>query len=257
MIIEELNQIVPEEGVLKLSEVDKTLEELYLNIKEKEKRIYSNDELRLLPFVSADNPHKEEWDFKVKSFMRFNKYLKTKEEPLSILDLGCGNGWFAAHLSKDLNHLFYCVDISFKELKQAAKVFMSDKIKFIYADLFKVKFPRSSFDIIVLNSSIQYFDDINTLMRELKYLLTTNGEIHIIDSPFYKNEKIITAKNQTALYYKSLGFPQMKDFYFHHTLNSIKYLNYELLYNPLALKNKILSTVFSKDSSFPWIKILK
>lgn len=255
MILEELKQIAPVNGVLKISEVDELYETTIFKIKILENRIYSDDEMKLLPFASKLNTHKEEWDLKAKSFLRFKKYLAQKKSGLNILDLGCGTGWFASKILKEQNHNFYCVDINFTDLKQGAKVYSSDNIKFIHADIFAVKFPRSSFDIILLNSSIQYFPDLSVLMRELFYLLTPYGEIHIIDSPFYEDDEVNIAKKQTYRYYDMIGFPQMKEKHFHHTYKNLKSFNFTFLYDPRTLTNKIISLAFSNDAPNPWIML--
>jgi len=255
MIIEELKQITPANGVLTISDVDETLEKLYLQIRKLEKRNYSDEEVKLLPFASELNSHREEWGLKAKSFLTFKKYLSQKRSRLNILDLGCGNGWFAAKILSEQKHNFYCVDINLNELEQGARIFSSENLKFIYADLFKIKFPRSSFDLVIMNSSIQYFSDLRILMRELFYLLNPYGEIHILDSAFYEEEEIEIIKLKTFKYYEFMGFPQLKNKIFFHTLNNLKDLNYRFLYNPRTIKNKLLNTMFGKDSPYPWIVI--
>lgn len=255
MIIEEFLDIAPVNGVLTISDVDESFEKTYLQIRKKEKRIYRDEELRLLPFASRLNPHKEEWNQRAKSFLRFKKYLSKKKSGLNILDLGCGTCWFASQILRESDHNFYCVDVNLTELRRGAKLFSSEKIKFIYADIFQVKFPRSSFDMIILNSSIQYFPDVRILMRELFYLLNSYGEIHIIDTPFYEDDEVEFARNKTLQYYDSIGFPKMKEKYFHHTFRSIKDFNHYYLYDPRGLTNKIQSIAFGKDSPFPWIMI--
>lgn len=251
-----LSKFNSEEGVYILSPIINTFEYVYLKVREKENRVYSDAELILLPFASSSNPHKSEWDLRSKSFQRFKEYLKTKKSDLNILDLGCGNGWFCGQLSKSLNHNFYCADVNINELKQAAKVFNSGKIKFIYADIFEGKFPDKVFDYILINAAIQYFPDISKLLNKLLTLLKVNGEIHIIDSPIYSVDEAIKAKERTKNYYSSLGFPEMSDKYHHHTWEDIRQFNYKILYNPLTLTNKI-KKIFVKDSPFPWIKITR
>lgn len=255
MIIEELKHITPVDGVLTISEIDESFEKMLFQIKKIEKRIYTDEEVKLLPFASKLNPHKDEWDIRVKSFLRFKKYLSRKNSGLNILVLGCGTGWFASQILRELNHNFFCVDINLEELKQGARIFSTENLKFIYADLFAVQFPRSSFDMIIMNSSIQYFSDLNILMRELFYLLNPYGEIHIIDSPFYNDYEVQFELKKTKKYYELLGFPQMTEKYFHHTLKELKNLNYNFLYNPNTISNKLLSAAFGKDSPNPWIVI--
>jgi SAM-dependent methyltransferase len=165
-----LDPIIISDGVFVLSPVISKFEDIYLKVREKENRIYSDNELRLLPFASISNPHNNEWDLRAKSFQRFKEYLKTKKQNLNILDLGCGNGWFCGQLSKSLNHNFYCVDVNLTELKQGRKVFNSERINFIYADIFSSEIPTSSFDIITVNAAVQYFPDLSKLLRTFHLL---------------------------------------------------------------------------------------
>lgn len=255
MNLSEIAQLPKSEGVYIFENEKNPFEELYLKLRRKEKRLYSDEEVKLLPFASSLNPHKKEWDYRAKSFIRFKDYLKQFNEQLNILDLGCGNGWFSGELSKTFNHNFYCLDINFYELRQAARLFSGENIKYIYGDLFKMEIAKNSFDLIVLNSSVQYFESLNSLVKELIYTLKLEGEIHIIDSPFYEEEDLQSAKERTTSYYNSLGFPEMSAFYFHHTYKSLNDFNYQILYDPRSLKNRLLSLAFKSDSPFPWIKI--
>src|SRR5574338_1504946 len=101
MILEEFRELKANNGVSKLTDGDESFEQLNLEVQKKEKRIYSDDELKLLPYASRINPHKSEWDLRAKSFLRFKNYLSQKKSKLNILDIGCGNGWFVGQLSKE------------------------------------------------------------------------------------------------------------------------------------------------------------
>lgn len=257
MNLSEIIQLPVSSGVYLFEKEKNQFEAKYLALRRKEKRLYSDDEVKLLPFASSLNPHKKEWEYRSQSFIRFKEYLKSFNRELEILDLGCGNGWFAGELSKEFSHNFYCVDINLYELKQGARVFKKDKIKFIYGSILQMKLGKNSFDLIVLNSSAQYFSDFNSLIQELLYVLKPDGEIHIIDSPFYEDDKLLNAKQRTEAYYKAIGLPEMKDYYFHHSYKDLMNFNIDFLYNPQKLKNKILSIAFKNDSPFPWIRIKK
>lgn len=249
-----LDPISLQDGVYVLSEIRQDFETIYLKVREKEKRIYADEELLNLPFASNSNPHKEEWKLRAKSFKRFTKYLQTKNNSLNILDLGCGNGWFSGQLSKSYNHYYYCVDLNLKELKQGRKNFKAEKLKFIYADIFSTEFPDAFFDIIFVNAAVQYFPNFKQLINRLLLLLSENGEIHLIDSPIYSEDGAKKAKQRTMDYYSSLGFPEMSGNYHHHSWNELKDFNYKILYNPSTIKNK-LKKFFTDDSPFPWIRI--
>lgn len=257
MIIEEFRDLKTVNGVVRISEVDETFEKLYLQVRKKENRIYSDDEIKLLPYASKINPHKNEWALRSKSFLRFKEYLSHKKSKLNILDLGCGNGWLTGQLVKEFEHNYFCVDVNLTELEQAAKVFDSDNLKFIYADIFATTFPANTFDIVIINSALQYFQNISALMKELFFISKTYGEIHIIDTPFYDNNELMQAKNRTLKYYTSLGFPEMAGKYFHHTLEDFRYLRYSYLYNPDSLKNKLSKFIFDQDSPFPWLLVTR
>jgi ubiquinone/menaquinone biosynthesis C-methylase UbiE len=257
MILEEFNHLKTEYGVIKISEVDDVFENLYLKVRKKEKRIYSDDEIKLLPYASELNPHKDEWALRTKSYLRFREYLSHKTSKLNILDLGCGNGWFTGQLSKDFNHNYFGVDINLNELEQAARVFNNDNTRFIYADIFSTSLPANTFDVVIINSALQYFQNISVLMKELFYISKPYADIHIIDTPFYKQQELMHAKARTLRHYQSLGFTEMAKNYYHHSIDEIKYLRHSYLYNPNSVKNKLTNLFFEKDSPFPWILVTR
>lgn len=99
--------------------------------------------------------------------MRFKEYLSQKKTKLNILDLGCGNGWLAGQLVKEFEHNYFCVDVNLSELEQGARVFENKNISFIYSDIFKTSLAANTFDLVIINSALQYFQDVSALMKEL------------------------------------------------------------------------------------------
>ena len=63
-------------GIYFLSEIDNAFESIYIAVRENEKRVYSDKEVRLLPNTSSSNPHKEEWKMRKRSLQRFTNYIK-------------------------------------------------------------------------------------------------------------------------------------------------------------------------------------
>ena len=53
-------------------------EELYFKVREKEKRIYSDEAVKLLPLVDVNHPHSKEWMIRKSSFEKLSDYLKKK-----------------------------------------------------------------------------------------------------------------------------------------------------------------------------------
>ena len=140
-----LNSSANREGVYILSEIDNEFESIYLKVRDKEKRIYSDKELINLPFASETNPHKKEWNLRAKSFHRFRKYLESKEQKLNVLDLGCGNGWFCGQLSNSINHNFYCVDVNLTELTQGRRAFNSESDKIYLRRYIYIRYSQGFF----------------------------------------------------------------------------------------------------------------
>ncbi|MCW8823526.1 MAG: class I SAM-dependent methyltransferase [Ignavibacteriaceae bacterium] len=253
----DLSKYPTDEGVILISPVKNDFENLYIELRKKEQRVYSDEEVMKLPFAGISNSHKKEWDLRAKSFLRFEKYLGMKKENLNILDLGCGNCWFCGQISKIFNNNYYCIDVNLTELKQGKRIFDSNKLKFLYADIFTAEFPLSSFDLIIINSAIHYFPDFKKIIDRLLGLLNENGEIHIIDSPFYDESESANAKQRTKDYFNSIGFPQMADNYFHHTWKELSTFRYKILYDSSSLKNRLLKLLLIKNSPFPWICLTK
>lgn len=238
-------------GELKLlSDIKNDFSDAYIKARKLEKRVYGDGLVRLLPDIPAYHEQFEEWQLRKKAADRFIDYIKNKSVT-RILDIGCGNGWFTNQIAKNNYADVFGVDVNLPELEQAQRVFNRHNLFFGYADIFE-NFATKGFDVIVLNSSIHYFPDTDVVITRLKELLNKYGEIHVIDSPIYANDKKAEeAKQRTIQYYHELGCPEMADNYFHPTINSFN--GFEVLYNPStkAILNKLTR---KKDSPFKWLK---
>lgn len=228
---------------------------LYLHVREKEGRLYSDDLLARLPAVPNGHPLAGEWRARSASASRLTRYLSRRPEPLLLLDLGCGNGWLSNLLARPGRRVIG-MDQNRTELRQAARVFSSNiNLCFLEADIFSAPFSIGIFDIIVLASVVQYFPDLPALLSLLLNYLKPHGEIHILDSPLYADAEADAAIARTRAYYASLGFPQMADFYFHHRRSELQPFSPKTHYSPAALSLKRLIGKF--DSPFPWVVIHK
>ncbi|RLD59215.1 MAG: hypothetical protein DRJ05_06755, partial [Bacteroidetes bacterium] len=197
----------------------------------------------------------DEWEMRNRSAKRVMEYFQKKQNA-AILDLGCGNGWFSAMLANSCNCDVVGVDLNFTELKQAARVFEKSNLNFVYADVFDWPKINGLFDFVTINAAIQYFPDFGKLMERLFFLLKDGGEVHIIDSPFYKKEDVEAAKERSQKYYSEMGFGEMADNYFHHPFEVLEGFDFDILYKPgeITIFNRIFKR---KDIPFPWIRIKK
>lgn len=226
-------------------------EQLYLKLREKEGRLYGVEEVKQLPEVKNTDGHCKEWDVRRVSLHNFLDALDDRSEISTVLEIGCGNGWFSAAIAQEYpGKLVYGCDLNMHELSLADEAFPMANLNFIYADIFE-EWPAdlSHFDLVILPSSVQYFSSINKLIKQL---WTMTDEIQILDSPFYHEEDIEEAINRSRQYYHKLGFPQMANTYFHHSYEELAKHNPEYLYRPpTGWRRK-----FAK-SPFPWIRLTK
>jgi ubiquinone/menaquinone biosynthesis C-methylase UbiE len=255
------NNIKQDEGVYLLANSGSLneFEKDYLNVREKEGRIFPDKVVRALPFLPISHPLKNEWLHRAVTQQRFNRYLLKRKNVESILDLGCGNGWFTANLNLVLPEAnILGLDVNITELRQARSVFTSSQLSFAHGDIFADNFVLHSFDMIILNASIQYFPDLKLLVNRLLELLKVGGEIHILDSRFYKTEQQkLAAKKRSEDYFSGIQEMQMAQYYYHHTFSALQDYTFVMLYKPTSFQRMLSHLTGRKISLFPWIRISK
>lgn len=228
--------------------------DLYLRLRAKEGRVYSDEWLACLPFVPRAHPQWAEWQARSQTAARLGHYLARRPAPLRVLDLGCGNGWLANQLAHGPGCRVWGVDRNPVELQQAARLF-GPQIIFLEADIFSAPFGAGEFDVVVVASAIQYFLNLPKLLGQLKTLLRATGEIHIVDSPWYQPHQLAGAQARTRAYYTALGFPAMADHYYHHSLRALTEFSPTYLYRPDTWAARLRRHLGRIDSPFPWIVI--
>jgi 2-polyprenyl-3-methyl-5-hydroxy-6-metoxy-1,4-benzoquinol methylase len=214
-------------SVQHLTSFDPAREALYLAVREKEGRVWSDDQARRLPHPPPGSVFEKEWRLRRDTYCRYRKHLQKRygRIPVNMLDVGCGNGWMASLLASSGAGAVWGLDLNMPELEQADRLFAQPNLQFVYADLFVADLPRAYFHQITLAASVQYFPDLSKLMGRLMSLLRPDGEIHVLDSPFYPNEtERKAARERTAAYYTTLGFPDMAAHYHHHLRADIEAL---------------------------------
>lgn len=243
----ELSSYPSKNGVVYLEAYQTSkFEESYFKIREKENRILTDLEVIQLPHL-LNHPHSKEWRLRQESAERFLSYLFNKE--LHILEVGCGNGWFS-NLLASFGHQLIATDVNVQELEQAARVFKSTNVSWVYTSNLDLLQPVNV-DLIVFNASIQYFPSVSNVLNIAKKLLSEKGEIHVIDSPFYKNSIAANkALERTRNYYQFMGYPELCDEYHHHTIKDV--LKADWLYTP-----SFIGKIMGKRNPFPWLRFQK
>lgn len=227
-------------------------EKLYFQLRQKEKRIYTDEEVAKLPGIAETHPHYKEWRIRKESSQKLIDYLKKRNRTTDILEIGCGNGWLSAKLSGLKVSIVTGIDINARELEQAKRVFRKiPNLQFYYGGINELKKGEIEFDVIILAAAIQYFPALKKIIDTAMKYLSQSGEIHIIDSHFYTISELGAAKQRSLLYYEATNFPEMAYWYFHHNLDELESYNYTVLYDPTSLFNRFLRN----KNPFHWIRI--
>ena len=226
-------------------------ERQYISLRKEEGRIYTDEEVASLPFLIKRNLFKKEWEIRGNSCRRLVKYLGSKQRKLKILEVGCGNGWLTNQLAGIKETHVTGIDINKTELEQALRIFQRSNLKFIYADI-QAGILEKDFDIIVFAASFQYFNPVQKILAACFDHLNNSGEVHIIDTKFYTPAESIEARQRSRNYFQRIGFPQMNEYYFHHSLHDLLPYQHIVLFNPA----NIIDRFFYKHP-FPWICIKK
>ena len=201
-----------------------------------------------LPNLPANHPHQKEWKKRIHSLKKIIEILK-KSNTRRILEIGCGNGWFANTLVNS-GFTVDALDVGKEELEQAARCFKDENLRFICCDDLSL-LDDSAYDVIIFNASLHYFDISNDFWTLLKSKLQNNGRIFIMDSHFYNEADVSSAKQRTENYFDQLNEPDAASYYKHLTLGKLP--EYKKLYSP----TKIGRLLNSNQSPFPIIQINK
>lgn len=123
----------------------------------------------------------------------------------NILEIGMANGYFVRHLLEGNNDIEY-TGIDYSEtmvneaIKRNKKYIHSQKAKFIKADTQEIPFRNALFDKVFTINTFYFWDNIQTVLKEIKRVLKPHGEFVLAIRPKHNMEKIpVTKYNFTLL----------------------------------------------------------
>ncbi len=98
-----------------------------------------------------------------------------------VLDAGCGNGYFLAHLMKFFPDKAYTgVDLSAELISAAKQSPDLQKANVVQSDFFAFE-PGAAFDIVILRLLVQHLSGLGDVLRQLEQLLKPGGSALIVE----------------------------------------------------------------------------
>jgi ubiquinone/menaquinone biosynthesis C-methylase UbiE len=183
-------------------------------------RGFTDEEVAQLPDLPESHGQSRIWRHRKASSRRLVEYLAFKNKALSILEVGCGNGWLSFQLSSIPGNKVLGLDRDLGVLQQAARVFRHQpNLKFMCGDFYSDIMTGLTFDTIVFAASIQCFPSMRDILGASMLRLKEGGEIHILDTPVPARE--------------------------------LRIFRHRYMFNPRSLCNRLMG----RGEQLPWIRV--
>jgi SAM-dependent methyltransferase len=150
-----------------------------------------------LPFRDLTDRNSWQWAIRAKTFRYIERRIlpeisRKANAPLTILDLGAGNGWMSYCLSR-LGHRPVAVDLltnSYDGLGAAShyRSALPELFPCFQAELDNLPFADGQFDCAIFNASFHYSENYDRTLAEVVRCLRPGGSIIVADSPTYSRE---------------------------------------------------------------------
>ena len=182
-------------------------ESAYAALREREGR--SDPEALLARPYLTTGPLAAQWRIRARTYDRFVAAVlapleRTAGRPLSILDLGAGDGWLAARMA-GRGHRSVALDVRLDAvdgLAAGARLARPGARRFarVAASFEALPASRAAFDLAVFNASIHYAAELSRVLSEARRAVRSGGRIVLLDSPFYRSaeagEAMVREKEQ-------------------------------------------------------------
>lgn len=160
----------------------------YRKVRQAEKWGGSNSKYyRALPRVSRDDPQREVWRIRQKSFASLLSRISNRSQ-LKIIDAGAGNCWLSNQLTSR-GHTLAALDLSDDASDGlGAGANYQTEFECYQAEFDRMPFCPGQFDLVIFNAALHFSSGLGATLREAKRVLGKGGRIIVIDSPYYPDE---------------------------------------------------------------------
>ena len=104
----------------------------------------------------------------------------------TVLDLGCGFGWFCRWAREQGAAYVAGIDVSEKMLARARADTQDDSISYTLADMERIELPPQSFGLVYSSLALHYVEKLDRLMAEVHRALIAGGSLVVsVEHPSY------------------------------------------------------------------------
>lgn len=188
-----------------------------------------SDYYRNLPDCPPDHPLATDWRIRALSFGTLMQDVVVPAEerlarPMSVLDVGAGNGWLAYRLAKR-GHTAAAVDLmtGAGDGLGASKHYDASFTP-VQAEFDRLPFCPGTVDLVIYNAAFHYSLCYETSVEEALRVLRPGGVLVIVDSPVYRDAAsgLQMVRERRQRYQRRYGFRS-------DALPSEEFLTYERL----------------------------
>jgi SAM-dependent methyltransferase len=151
-----------------------------------------------LPFKDISGGNSDQWKIRARTFRTIQQRIlaplaELRKRPLRILDLGAGNGWMSYRLALQ-GHLPVAVDLLTNDRDGLGaaihyKAAVDPLFPRVQAELDRLPFPSSVFDMVIFNASFHYSVNYERTFAEAVRCTCPGGSVIIADTPWYAEEE--------------------------------------------------------------------
>ena len=146
---------------------------------------------RALPQAPAGDPLSQNWRVRAETYQHLRQRvlpsLAPPGQPLSVLDLGAGNGWLSHRLGA-LGHACVALDwLDDPDDGLGAAKHYPVAITCVQADFDQLPFVPGQFDLVIYNAALHYSPSVERSLEHGQAMLGPDGALAIMDSPSFRS----------------------------------------------------------------------
>jgi ubiquinone/menaquinone biosynthesis C-methylase UbiE len=96
-----------------------------------------------------------------------------------VLDVGCGDGFLAARLTRRLPEVT-ALDVDGPVLQRARARFAAAPVRWLQGDVMAADLPGASFDAVLSNAALHQFEDTRAALARLAALVRPGGTLAVV-----------------------------------------------------------------------------